>query len=185
MYANEIAKSKRVANPGCYATSVILGLAPIKDKISNTTITSISGISGAGLARMDENFLVYKENQDHPQIMEMQKALGADIQFTPIRADSVDRGIVSIITANISYTPIEKLYFEAYAQKPFINLKNKNGSIETKNLIGSNYCDIKIISGKGNVKIISTLDNIVKGGSGQAVQNFNLMYGLDEKTGLL
>jgi len=182
---NKIKDSKNIANPGCYATSVILGLLPIKEKISDIFISSASGISGAGMELQGkDNFLIYKEGRNHPQITEIEKTLGLEgILFVPQRIDTAERGIVSIIFAKYnSKDNLSETYKEFYKLKPFIRIKD---SIETKNVIGTNFCNIKISKFGSKVIVISALDNLVKGGAGQAVQNFNLMYGLDETTGLL
>lgn len=180
----KISNAKYVANPGCYATSIILGLLPLKDKIKNVRITSNSGISGAGGKTKEiENILTYNEGDKHPQLKEIEKAVGIDkILFVPTRVDSVDRGILSIIFTEFSGDEnLEKLYTDFYKSEPFIrNVTN----IETKNVKESNFCDIKVDRYNSDLIIIAALDNLVKGGAGQAVQNFNIMYGFEETTAL-
>lgn len=181
----KIKDARRIANPGCYATSVILGLVPIKKKVFGVNISSTSGISGAGMEVQEEdNFLVYKEGRIHQQIPEIEKALGIEnILFVPQRIDTTDRGIISTIFADyVGSRYLVELYKEFYSSMPFVRIKEK---IETKNVNGTNYCDIKISGYEERVVIISALDNLIKGGSGQAVQNFNIMYGFDERTGLV
>ena len=181
----QIKISTKIANPGCYATSIILALAPLKGKISEVNISSTSGISGAGLnTQKEDNFLIYNEGEIHPQVDEIKNFLGLnEILFVPQRIDTADKGIVSIIFLKYNGDEnLEELYKEFYKQYEFIRIKN---NIETKNILGTNFCDIKIIRSKERVIIISALDNLIKGGSGQAVQNFNLMCGFNEKEGLV
>jgi len=185
IFDNEIKNANKVANPGCYATSILLALYPLKGKIKSIRISSTSGFSGAGVAQQKEdNFLVYQEGNIHLQLNEISRIIGInDILFVPQRIDSTERGIISTIfvRTNKKVPDIKKLYQEAYQHCRFVRLRDQ---IETKHVVGTNLCDIKIMEFPNEVLIISALDNIVKGGVGQAVQNFNLMYGLDETLGL-
>lgn len=186
---DKIKGSQKIANPGCYATSIILGLAPLKGKVCDIRISSTSGMSGGGFeVQEQDNFLIYKEGRAHEQIREIEKMLGLEeILFVPQRIDTADKGIVSTIFGNYAgseYTGSEdliELYREFYKSMPFVRITNY---IETKNVNGTNFCDIKVSKFKDKIIIITTLDNLIKGGSGQAVQNFNLMYGFNETTGL-
>ena len=181
----KIKKSNFIANPGCYATSILLGLLPLKGKVSNVCIASTSGVSGAGLDVKDiDNFLIYKEGRQHQQIREIEDILDInDILFVPQRIDSTEKGIISTIFAKPKIKEdLNSLYKEFYKQEQFIRIKD---SIETKDVIGTNYCDIKILEIENKIIIISALDNLIKGGSGQAVQNFNIMHGFDESVGLI
>lgn len=181
IFENEIKKAKKVANPGCYATSILLALYPLKGKIKSIRISATSGISGAGIAQSKEdNFLVYQEGNLHPQLKEISQIIGIDdILFVPQRIDSAERGIISTIFVgtNKKMSNLQKLYREAYQHCRFVRIRDE---IETKQVIGTNFCDIKIMEFHNDILIISALDNIIKGGAGQAVQNFNLMYGLDD-----
>lgn len=187
--AEEIASAQYVANPGCYATSVILGLAPLKGKIMHVQVASTSGISGAGLSRKDEdNFLTYDEGMVHGHIPEMERAFGLDdLLFVPQRIDVAERGIVSTIFAfyfdgtRADVENVRQRYETFYAGQPFVHITD---SIETRNVNGTNRCDIKVVPCGENVVVISALDNLIKGGAGQAVQNANIMYGFDQTTGL-
>lgn len=185
IFSNEIRKAKRVSNPGCYATSILLGLFPLKDKIKSLYIASTSGVSGAGIAASkDDNFLIYKEGRQHPQIKEIEKIIGLnEIFFVPQRIDTAERGIISTMFVQMDDTEnMSELYTKAYAGHPFVRTKKE---IKTKNVINTNFCDIKILEFGKNVVVITALDNLIKGGSGQAIQNLNLMYGFEETTGLL
>ena len=182
-----IKNARYVSNPGCYATSIILGLAPLCGLVSNIHISSTSGISGAGKeAQKEDNFLIYKEGREHKHIAEIEKTLNLEkILFVPQRIDTADKGIISTIFTKYNGYDEESLYclYEGfYKSEPFIRMKT---SIETKNVLGTNYCDIKLIKFEDNLIIISAIDNIIKGGAGQAIQNFNIMYGFYEKTALL
>lgn len=185
IFSDKIKAAKLVANPGCYATSILLGLLPIKNKIKNVHIASTSGVSGAGIkTSKDDNFLIYSEGRQHPQIKEIEKITGLkEILFVPQRIDTAERGIISTMFVQVDDARrLSDLYTKAYAGHPFIKIKNE---IETKNVVGTNFCDIKILEFAKNIVIITALDNLIKGGSGQAVQNFNLMFGIEETTGLL
>ncbi len=174
-----------IANPGCYATSIILGLAPVARHVSGVCVAAISGISGAGLQiQQEDNFLVYKEGRDHQHLPEIERALRLEnILFVPQRIDTADRGIVSTIFADYDGPEeVETTYAEFYKGMPFVRMTI---SIETQKVNKTNYCDIKVSRYGSKVLIVSALDNIGKGGSGQAVQNFNIMCGLDETIGLL
>lgn len=183
IFGNEIKNARLIANPGCYATSIILALYPIKDKIKSIRVSSTSGISGAGIAQeKEENFLVYKEGDQHPQIQEIKRILGVtDVLFVPQRIDSTERGIISTIFVNAKdrISDAQNIYRTYYRDCRFIKICDK---IETKQVIGTNFCDIKIMGFEKDILIVSALDNILKGGAGQAVQNFNLMNGLPDLT---
>lgn len=189
VFGDEARKAEKIANPGCFATSIILGLFPLRGKLERMNISSVSGISGAGMrVAEDDNFLVYREGRKHPQVKEIGRTLKIDdFLFVPQRIDTADRGIVSTIFARTkdSLKNLPELYAEAYVGCPFVRIVGTGTSIETKRVIGTNYCDIKILQSGKDVVIISALDNLMKGGASQAVQNFNLMYGFPETTGLI
>ena len=187
IFANKIKNAKKIANPGCYATSILLALYPLKDKIKSIRVSSTSGMSGAGIKqRKEENFLVYEEGNQHPQINEILRVIGVkdNILFVPQRIDSTERGIVStvFVSTNKRISNVQNLYKKAYKDCQFIRICD---NIETKRVIGTNFCDIKIMEFQNDILIISALDNILKGGAGQAVQNFNLMFDIDESLGLI
>jgi len=181
IFGNKIKSAKKVANPGCYATSILLALYPLKGKIKSIRISATSGVSGAGIAQSKEdNFLVYQEGNLHPQLKEISRIIGiSNILFVPQRIDSTERGIISTIFVgtNKKMSDVQELYRETYRNCRFVRICDE---IETKRVVGTNFCDIKIMEFYNDILIISALDNIIKGGAGQAVQNFNLMYGLDD-----
>lgn len=195
-----------IANPGCYSTSIILAIAPlIKEKLihlKSIIVDSKSGISGAG--RKLDSFYSFPERSDsmvsynvadHRHMPEVEQELsllsGSKISFTftPQLVPMV-RGILSNVYANLkrllSEEDIIYLYESFYKEKPFIRVMNKGMGADTKNVKGTNFCDISINVDKLNRRVIisSVIDNLVKGASGQAVQNMNLMHGFKEQTGL-
>lgn len=206
IHKDEISKAKIVANPGCYPTSIILGLAPLlANKVissENIIIDSKSGVSGAGKTLTDithfpninENLLAYKVG-NHRHIGEIEQELSllskssVLINFTP-HLIPMNRGILSSIyvtpIANVTQKDLDELYQEFYKNCPFIRLRDKDNLPQTKWVQGSNYCDIAPIFDErtGKIIVFSAIDNLVKGASGQAIQNMNIMFGLDETSGL-
>lgn len=195
-----------IANPGCYSTSVILALVPIiKEELidlKSIIVDSKSGISGAG--RTSDPLYSFQERSDsmvaynvanHRHIPEIEQELsllsGSIIRltFTPQLVPMI-RGILSNVYANLKQPLVEEkvinLYKEFYKKKPFVRILDKGKEADTKNVKGSNFCDLSLHIDKRNNRIIisSTIDNLVKGASGQAVQNMNLMLGFNEQTGL-
>lgn len=195
-----------IANPGCYSTSVILALAPIiKEELidlKSIIVDSKSGISGAGrtsdplysFPERNESMVAYNvANHRHiPEIEQELSLLSGSIirlTFTPQLVPMI-RGILSNVYANLKQPLVEEkvinLYKEFYKEKPFVRILDKGKEADTKNVKGSNFCDLSLHIDKRNNRIIisSTIDNLVKGASGQAVQNMNLMLGFNEQTGL-
>ena len=205
LYKEKIKKAKLIANPGCYPTSAILGSAPLlKNKlVKNDVIAdSKSGVSGAGKKLTDnthfpeanENFSAYgiATHRHSPEIQqEMEKLFGnkVNLSFTP-HLVPINRGILTTtyMTFNqfMETKDVISLYREFYKDCPFVRVLDEGKFPQTKAVAGSNYCDIGIKSDKrtGRVIAVSAIDNLVKGASGQAVQNMNLMMGFDEKDGL-
>ncbi|QNB47489.1 N-acetyl-gamma-glutamyl-phosphate reductase [Thermanaerosceptrum fracticalcis] len=195
-----------IANPGCYPTTIILGLAPLlKQKIIDKNfiiIDSKSGVSGAGrslnltslFCEVNEDFKAYglPRHRHTPEIeQELGTVAGEEIQvtFTP-HLLPMSRGMLSTIYAvlkePLGFAEIEQLYKEFYKDEPFIRIQPRGEFPHTKWVLGTNYCDIGINVDErtGRITIISVIDNLVKGASGQALQNMNIMYGLDETLGL-
>ncbi len=206
LFRNDIKRARFVTNPGCYPTSAILGIAPLikfKDKadLKRIVITSISGTSGAGSSpseflhnpEMSGNIKPYHViNHRHRPEMEfiLREITKSDlgISFTPMVGDFA-RGIISDITVfSKPLNNLQKVYEEFYRNEFFVRVLEEN--LETlpnvKNVLGTNFCDVKALFDKNSerILIITALDNITKGGSGQAVQNMNIMFGFDEKSGL-
>jgi len=206
LHREEIKRASLVANPGCYPTSVILALAPaLKNKlIDHRTIIadSKSGVSGAGrsavlsslFAEVSENFKAYKvtEHRHTPEMeQELSRLAGQKvvITFTP-HLVPMKRGILSTIYASLtkplSEDEILDIYRDFYAKEKFVRLHPSDLLPSTADVFGSNYCDIGLKVDKRNNRLIllSAIDNLVKGASGQAIQNMNLMLGLDESLAL-
>ncbi|GHT41625.1 N-acetyl-gamma-glutamyl-phosphate reductase [Endomicrobiia bacterium] len=202
----EIEKAALIANPGCYPTTVALGCAPaIKNSfidLQGIVIDSKSGISGAGRKSAKEyfdsehpNFRAYKIAGDHRHVPEIEQELsilsGEDvtISFTP-HIMPVERGMLSTIYANLkknvdTFEIIEK-YKEFYKGRQFIKILDEGVITGIKNVVNTNYCEISMQVDKrtNRLIIVSVIDNLVKGASGQAVQNMNIMFGLPESIGL-
>lgn len=208
LFRDEIARSKAVCNPGCYATGIILGLAPLFHspggslQVKSVSCTAVSGISGAGrsskaelsFSEMSENMRAYKvgEHQHTPEIMQ---ALGTSVSnpsfefsFTPMIGPFV-RGIYAVLSVVLGSkerpSDIETLYRDFYADEPFVRVRRS--MTEVRHVAMTNFCDIHIAREpeNGGLIIISALDNLLKGAAGQAVQNMNIMLGVDETLGLL
>ncbi|KHF38421.1 N-acetyl-gamma-glutamyl-phosphate reductase [Halalkalibacter okhensis] len=201
-----IKKAQIISNPGCYPTATLLGLAPlVKNKlidVESIIIDAKSGTSGAGrspsaithFSEMNENFKIYQINQ-HKHIPEIEQTLQEwdekveTITFQPHLVPMV-RGIMATIYAKakqpISEEMLRHLYKEAYKNEPFVRIRPEGAYPATKEVYGSNYCDIGLTYDErtGRITIVSVIDNVVKGASGQAIQNLNLMHGFEESTGL-
>ncbi|BDU51463.1 N-acetyl-gamma-glutamyl-phosphate reductase [Haliovirga abyssi] len=199
----KIKKARLVANPGCYPTTVILGLAPLlSEKLIdiNTIISdSKSGVSGAGkkctatthFSETNENFKAYgiASHRHTPEIeQELSKLAKKDIiiSFTP-HLIPMTRGMLSTIYSNLiseqTEEEIVELYKTFYKNEKFVRIVEV---VQTKNVRGSNFIDIAVKLDKRTNRIIvtSAIDNITKGASGQAIQNFNIMAGFNEMEGL-
>ena len=203
----KIAGANLVANPGCYPTSVILGLAPLLKKklIDPATVIadSKSGVSGAGRsARVDnlfcevnEGFKAYGVGGVHRHIPEIEQELSLlagkkmTLSFTP-HLVPMDRGILSTLYASpaktVTTAELLKVYRDFYHGEAFVRTLPEGSFPSTAHLRGSNFCDIGLTvdSRTGRVIVVSAIDNLVKGASGQAVQNMNIMCGFPENTGL-
>jgi len=202
----QIRQARIIGNPGCYPTSIILGLAPLLKKGLIHTDTIIadakSGISGGGRGlnlafhypECNENFKAYNIgiHRHTPEIeQELSKLAGKKItvSFTP-HLVPMTRGILSTIYASAAkpYSTEEllELYKEFYSDEYFIRIHPPGQYPQTKWVYGSNFCDIglQVDPRTDRVVVVSAIDNLVKGASGQAIQNMNAMFGLPETTGL-
>lgn len=202
----KIKNSKLIANPGCYPTSIELGLMPL---LNNSLIEtkgiicdSKSGATGAGrglslsshFTELNENFAPYKVGA-HRHTPEIEETLGviandkASVTFTP-HLLPIGRGIISTIYCTPKKNPdlqeIHNLYTEFYKDKPFVNVLPLGDTACTKNVRLSNYCDISLHLNhrKDQIIVVSTIDNMIKGAAGQAIQNMNIILGFDETEGL-
>ncbi len=206
LYRNKITNAKLIANPGCYPTSIILGLAPaLKNKlldVSTIIADSASGVSGAGrdpqtgslFCEVDGGFKAYKVGK-HRHTPEIEQELGAlagenfPITFTP-HLLPVKRGILSTIYAtlkkDITLPEIYALYSSFYAEEKYVRICPAGSYPNISSVCGSNYCDIGIAddSRTKRIIIISAIDNLIKGAAGQAVQNMNIICSFEEDAGL-
>lgn len=206
LYRDSVRKARLVANPGCYPTSVILALAPFaKDLAEEVVIAdSKSGVSGAGRAAtekthfcsVEENFRAYSEigHRHTPEmVQELSRLAGRDIavSFTP-HLLPVDRGILTVCYARLRHdasyvrdqASLLSFMQDYYRGEPFVEVVAHAPSL--REVQRTNYCRLtaRIDADAGLVKVISVIDNLVKGASGQAVQNMNIMFGLPETMGL-
>jgi N-acetyl-gamma-glutamyl-phosphate reductase len=195
-----------VANPGCYPTSVILGLAPLLKAglidPDTLVVDSKSGTSGAGrgaavgtlYCEVTDGFRAYKvaEHRHTPEIeQELSKLAGKPVvvSFTP-HLVPMSRGILSTIYAKavkaLDQSALDALYQEHYKNEPFVRVLPPGSLPATQYVRGSNYCDLAARFDKrtGRVIVLAAIDNLVKGAAGQAVQNMNLICGLPEGMGL-
>jgi N-acetyl-gamma-glutamyl-phosphate reductase len=205
LYSADIRKASLVANPGCYPTSVILGIAPaLKAKIidaANMIADSKSGVTGAGrrpdlalsFAEVNENLKAYKvnEHQHKPEITRILSEVAGkdvDVVFTP-HLIPMNRGILSTIYLRLAGKYDTKsvlgIYGDFYRDKPFVRISPEGKLPQIRDVAGTNYCDIGLKVTGDMLIVISCIDNLTKGAAGQAVQNMNIMYGFDETEGLL
>ncbi len=206
LFRNDIAASTAISNPGCYATSIILGLAPLfrsghsLPSVEAVNVTAVSGLSGAGrssktelsFAEMGDNVRAYKVGR-HQHTPEIMQALGTSVTdpsfsftFTPMIAPFV-RGIYSVLNVRFagdaSRDALGALYRSFYADAPFVRLRE--GVTEVRHVAHTNFCDISMAWQAGDsLVIVTAIDNLLKGAAGQAVQNMNLMLGIEETTAL-
>jgi N-acetyl-gamma-glutamyl-phosphate reductase len=206
LYRREIRETSLVANPGCYPTSVILGLAPaLKNRLIdvNTIIAdSASGVSGAGrepqigslFCEVDGGFKAYKvgKHRHTPEIEQELNSLAGEkfaISFTP-HLLPVKRGILSTIYANlkkdVALPELHSLYSSFYAGEKFVRICPAGSFPNISSVCGSNFCDIGLAVDLRTKRaiIISAIDNLIKGAAGQAVQNMNILCNWKEDTGL-
>jgi N-acetyl-gamma-glutamyl-phosphate reductase len=213
VYREQIKGATLIANPGCYPTSVNLGLYPLAKAgwlSKKVVIDSKSGVSGAGrkpaltyhFVEAHDNLTPYNIGYRHRHIAEMEQVLNCaqpngdayKFLFSP-HLLPVNRGILSTIYVSVpvgvSETQIRQLYAEEYAGEPFIHLLPAGQQATLRHTTNTNRCAISITPADPTERdgidyiIVATLDNLLKGASGQAIQNFNIAVGLDEELGLL
>jgi N-acetyl-gamma-glutamyl-phosphate reductase len=196
-----IRRARLVSNPGCYPTAALLALLPLANAgliaaASDIVIDAKSGLSGAGKAASDRTH--FSENHGsvaaygpfgHRHAPEMEQALGRLVTFMP-HLVPLDRGILSSnyirLTPGTTAAQVAMAFDGAYAAAPFVRLTSAELP-EIKHVAWTNFCDIgwKVDEANGRAVIVSVIDNLLKGAAGSAVQNFNVMSGLDERTGLI
>jgi N-acetyl-gamma-glutamyl-phosphate reductase len=203
IYGEEIPTAQLIANPGCYPQTAILGLAPLVAgkyiDLDSILIDSKSGVSGAGrtpklsshFPECNESVTAYQVGQ-HRHTPEIEQALGdvagepLHVIFTP-HLIPMDRGIFSTIYTRphraSSQAQLLDLFRSYYAQAPFVRVVEHLPA--TKDCAGSNFLDVTVRVVRDHILVLSCEDNLVRGASGVAVQNFNRMFGFDERTALL
>lgn len=205
LFRDEIRCADIVANPGCYPTSAILGAAPLLAEgvvsLEGIIVDSKSGVSGAGRAlkqtslfcECDSDFKAYgvASHRHTPEIEQgMSIIAGRDVEitFTP-HLVPMSRGILTTmyfsLTKDITQKELDELYMEYYKDEFFVRVCT-DSLPQTKAVYGANFCDVaaRLDSRTGRVIVISAIDNLVKGASGQAVQNMNIMFGFSERESL-
>ncbi|MBU5441020.1 N-acetyl-gamma-glutamyl-phosphate reductase [Paenibacillus sp. MSJ-34] len=206
VFGDEVTSARFVSNPGCYPTATLLGLIPALSAgwidPRSIIVDAKSGVSGAGrgaslgthYSEINENFKAYKVNkhQHTPEIEQVLSLLSGEqvtVTFTP-HLVPMTRGIMATMYATLNDAHTEEdlieLYRQYYEGRPFVRIRDKGKWPATKEVYGSNYCDIGFAADErtGRVTIISVIDNLVKGAAGQAIQNMNLMMGWNETLGL-
>jgi N-acetyl-gamma-glutamyl-phosphate reductase len=195
-----VAAARLVANPGCYPTSTILPLAPLVAAgllVTNSDIVvdAKSGVSGAGKTPSERTHFSEVHGSvsaygvfGHRHGAEIEQGVGRSVNFVP-HLMPLDRGILSTIYVRLAPGTTEEalasVYEQSYGGQPFVRLTGA-ALPEIKHVAHTNFCDIGWrVDATGRTVIVSVIDNLLKGASGQAVQNMNVMLGLDEATGLL
>ncbi|MEN6618213.1 MAG: N-acetyl-gamma-glutamyl-phosphate reductase [Rikenellaceae bacterium] len=201
-FKKEIKLAKYIANPGCFATAILLGLSPLalkKALIDDIHVHALTGSTGAGKSPSESTHFSYRSSNvsvykpfTHQHLGEIEKNLtilmGSKvpaINFIPMRGDFARGIFASIYTKSFNETTLEEMkeyYQQIYKDSPFIFVSDE--SISLKEVVNTNKALIHIEKHNGYWHITTVIDNLLKGASGQAVQNMNLMSGLDENCGL-
>ena len=206
LHRKAIAKARLIANPGCYPTGAILGLLPlVKERLvewDSIVIDAKSGVSGAGkklspatqFCEVNENFYAYKVNR-HQHIPEIEQALreiaGVRIPVTFVpHLLPVDRGILTTLylgkRKGVKPSAFREAFVRAYRGEPFVRVKPEGVFPALRDVRNTNFCDIGISADprSNRVIVITAIDNLLKGASGQAVQSMNVRFGFPEEEGL-
>jgi len=202
LFRDQIRGAKLVANPGCYPTGASLAIAPLlKEGLVETDsiiVNAVTGASGAGknpsdkfhFPNMNENLFPYGigTHRHMPEIEQIATDLAGKkvtVLFQP-HVGSFDRGILSTVYCRpkekTGGETLLKLYRDFYKAEPFVQICNDAPAV--KDVAGTNYCHIFVACVKGRIIAFSAIDNLVKGASGQAIQNMNILFALEETTGL-
>jgi N-acetyl-gamma-glutamyl-phosphate reductase len=194
-----VARARLVANPGCYPTATLLALAPLRDAGllvagADIIVDAKSGVSGAGKTPSERTHFSECHGSlsaygvfNHRHGAEIEEGVGATVTFTP-HLVPLDRGLLSTIYVRVPPGTTEEMladaYLRAYAGAPFVRLAGP-ALPEIKHVAHTNFCDIGWrVDASGRAILVSVLDNLLKGASGQAVQNMNVMLGMDDRMGL-
>jgi N-acetyl-gamma-glutamyl-phosphate reductase len=198
IYFKEIQNSKSIANPGCFATAIQLALLPLakENLLKDVYTTGITGSTGAGQSLQptthftwrNDNISAYK-TLNHQHVDEILKQVNllnekeVELNFVPWRGDFA-RGIFtsSIIECDLELEKIYTLYKDFYKDSPFVKISEK--PIDMKQVVNTNFCVIQIEKHGSKIAIHSAIDNLLKGASGQAVQNMNIANGWEQNLGL-
>lgn len=207
-HRDAVAGARLIANPGCYPTASSMALKPLLehygDRVTGAVVIDAkSGVSGAGrnprdgyqYAEMNENFRPYgagahRHQPEIEQELELAGGGGLRVFFSPHLAP-MTRGILAACYVPMAEPPsreeLETVFVDRYADEPFVRVLTGSALPQTKATLGSNYCDLAVRADRerGLAVVFAAIDNLVKGAAGQAVQNMNVMLGLDETTGLL
>lgn len=197
---DRIKAANKIANPGCFATAIQLALLPLASKgLLNREIhvNAITGSTGAGVKPSATSHFSWRENNisvykafGHQHLAEikqsltqLQKSFRVDINFIPVRGNFT-RGIFASVYLdyNGDLSETEQLYQDFYKDQPFVIVTDKNPDL--KQVVNTNKCVLHLEKHGNKLLILSCIDNLIKGASGQAVQNMNLIFGLDETCGL-
>ena len=202
LFRDQIKGADLIANPGCFPTGAVLAIAPLlKEGLIDTgdiVVSSVTGASGAGrnpspafhFPNMNENFFAYGIGV-HRHMPEMEQVAGdvagksVELLFQP-HVGPFDRGILSTVyckpVADVAPQMLGDLYGQFYSDEKFVQVLHTAPKV--KDVAGTNYCHVFATVARGRVVCFSAIDNLVKGASGQAIQNMNIMFGLDEGLGL-
>ena len=199
LYRAEIVKAGNIANPGCFATTLTLGLLPLAKMglLREVYSTGITGSTGAGQKLQDTTHFTWRANNisayktlSHQHLKEInlhlkthQPSFSAPINFIPWRGDFT-RGIFvsSCVTCDLTLEEVKKIYKDYFKEHPFTIVSEQ--PVDLKQVVNTNKCLVGLEKQGDKLVIHSALDNLLKGASGQAVQNMNLMFGFDERDGL-
>ena len=202
LFRKQIKGAKLVANPGCFPTGALLAVAPLLKEglieVEQVIVNAVTGASGAGknpsakfhFPNMNENIFAYgigvhRHMPEIEQIMSDTAGKPVTVLFQP-HVGPFDRGILSTVYSKskgkVTNEQLVKLYKDFYANEPFVQVCPSSPCV--KDVAGTNYCHVFPAVVKGTVVCFSAIDNLIKGASGQAIQNMNIIFGLDETLGL-
>jgi N-acetyl-gamma-glutamyl-phosphate reductase len=202
LFREEIRGVDLVANPGCFPTGAVLAISPLLREgfieTDSIIVNAVTGASGAGknpsskfhFPNMNENLFPYgigthRHTPEMEQVASQIAGCEVQILFQP-HAGPFDRGIMSSVYCQpkekVSNEQLQRLYGDFYKNEPFVQVRNDAPGV--KDVAETNYCHVFVTYVKGRIVAFSAIDNLVKGASGQAIQNMNIIFGLDETTGL-
>ena len=198
-FRNDIKTARHIANPGCFATSIQLALLPMAkaDKLGEIHVTGITGSTGAGQKPSETTHFSWRDNNisaykafTHQHLGEINETLhklaphyNGQLNFVPIRGN-YSRGIMASVYFDCDFEEDEvvEMYKAYYKDEPFVNVVDFNPDL--KMVVNTNKAVLYVKKYGSKIHVISMIDNLVKGASGQAVENMNLLFGLPENTGL-